>query len=231
MFGIPGSDYLASRVIESGSLGAFEEVTSLLGLNAGNAPVLLSLGDVQFSLNTATFRQLNHNSEAVWAQTGCIGSTDRLHYTGPGDETLTLPGELYPQWRGSARLLDTLRLMMRSGEVYCLLSASGDILGVYVIQSVSQESSLFKSDGTPRKISFTLTLRRYAELAHQKETTKEKRGFLGGVKTFIGKIENKVGSALGTVEGAIGSVTSEITEATNKATDSVLDPISKELGL
>lgn len=240
--GIPGSGFLESRFMGAGTLSTFEQVTGLLGLNSGNAPVLLSLGEVQFSLNTAALQQVSRNTEASWAQVPRIGQLDALQYTGPGNDTWTIPCDLYPDWKGSANVIEALRMMARSGGVYFLMAANGDVIGLFVVRSVTEEQSLFKSGGAARKYAFTLTLQRYAETAAQKSQAKKTQGMLGSVGRFAGKlesgvegvvdtIEGAIGSAVDTVESAVGGVVDQATDAVDGAVSSITDPISKELGL
>ncbi|MCX5619923.1 phage tail protein [Bombella pollinis] len=220
MLGLPGSGFLENRLLGAGTLSTFEQVTGLLGLNAGNAPVLLSLGDVQFSLNTAALQQVSRNTESTWAEIPRIGHLNSLQYTGPGADTWTIPCDLYPDWKGSEDVIDTLRMMARSGGVYFLMGANGDVIGLFIVRSVTEEQSLYKASGDPRKYSFTLTLQRYAETAGQKASARKSQGMFGSVGRFVGTLEGDVSSAIGSVEGAVGD-----------AVGSVLDPISKELKL
>lgn len=229
--GIPGTGYLESTLMGAGTLSSFERVTSLLGLNSGNAPVLLSLGDVQFSLNTAALQQISRSTESTWAEIPRIGHLNSLQYTGPGADTWTIPCDLYPDWKGSADVIETLRMMARSGGVYFLMAASGDVIGLFVVRSVAEEQSLYKASGDPRKYNFTLTLQRYAETAGQKATAQKSRGLFGSVGRFVGTLEGDVSSALGSVESAVSGAVSSAMGAADDAAGSVLDPISKELKL
>ena len=253
MLGLPGSGFLESRLMGAGTLSTFEQVTGLLGLNAGNAPVLLSLGSVQFSLNTAALQTISRNTESNWAQVPRIGHLDALQYTGPGSDVWTIPCDLYPDWKGSANVIEALRMMARSGDIYFLIGANGDVIGLFIVRSVTEEQSLYKSNGTPRKHSFTLTLQRFVETASQKAEAKKGGALLGSVGRFVNSLENGITGAVGTIEnvaggaieqatsavdgvvdqaaGAVGGAIDSATSAVDGAIASATDPISRELGL
>ena len=80
--------------------------------------------------------------------------------------------------------MTTIRLMAEEGRAWPLLDGTGMIYGMYVINSVSDTGSVFFSDGTARKIDFTLTLTRvdpslaalYGDIGKQAETLIGKAG-------------------------------------------------------
>ncbi|PAV09400.1 hypothetical protein CBG25_02930, partial [Arsenophonus sp. ENCA] len=46
------------------------------------------------------------------------------------------------------------------GKAWPFLDGEGNIYGMFVIEEISQSKSLFFADGAPRKIEFTLKLKR-----------------------------------------------------------------------
>lgn len=133
------------------------------GNDSGNAPTLLMLGGFKFSLNTAVFQEMHRNTSWRWPAQERVGQYDALQFTGPGDDRVTLPGVVYPDFRGDAMQVDALRAIAAQGKPVRLISATGQMLGTWVILSVEETASSFKPDGTPRKQEFTVTIRKFGD--------------------------------------------------------------------
>lgn len=131
------------------------------GNNAGNAPTLLMLGGFKFSVNTAVFQELRRHTSWRWPAQERVGQLDALQYTGPGEDNITLPGVIYPDFKGGPKQLDDLRAIGDAGKPVRLISASGDVMGLWVIQSVEEIASGHKQDGSPRKQEFTVSIRKF----------------------------------------------------------------------
>jgi len=56
--------------------------------------------------------------------------------------------------------LDVLRYMAESGSAWPMIEGTGRILGVWVIESISETRTIFFRDGAARRIEFTLSLKR-----------------------------------------------------------------------
>ena len=136
---------------------------SFTGNNSGNAPVLMMLGGFKFSLNTAVFQQMQRSTSYRWPAQERVGKLDALQFTGPGEDRITLPGVIYPDWRGDAEQVDQLRALAARGRPLQLIAASGDILGAWVIESVEEVQSFYKPDGTFRKQEFTVSIRKFSD--------------------------------------------------------------------
>lgn len=130
------------------------------GNDSGDAPVLLMLGQFKFSLNTAVFLEMVRSAEYNWPTVPRFGKLDAVQYTGPGAERITLPGVLYPDWRGHWRSIDNLRGLASLGKPQRLIANDGTIIGLFVVESVEERASIFKADGWPRRQEFTVTIRR-----------------------------------------------------------------------
>ncbi len=135
---------------------------------------MLILGVFPFSVNTAAYQQLQRNTSYSWASQGRLGHRVLKHlgvggpayqFIGPGEETISLNGSIYPQYSGTVgRLsLSVLRLQADAGIALPLVSIGGLLLGRYIIEQIQETNTLFFGDGSPRKIDFTLSLKRYNE--------------------------------------------------------------------
>lgn len=123
------------------------------------ADVMMSLGGFRFGLNTAAYQELSRTAEQRWAAQDRFGQMAALQHTGPGPETMTLPGVVYPEFRGGPGQLDRMRELAGRGKPLQLITGTGRVLGRYVIERVEERQSVFAAAGLPRKVEFTLSLR------------------------------------------------------------------------
>ena len=122
--------------------------------------MMLALGMFVFSLSTAAYQELQRQTDWRHASNSRIGAAPARQFVGRGDDSITLPGVILPELAGSALSLDALRLMANTGKAWPMVEGSGRIYGLWVIESLSETKTLFFRDGTPRRIEFTLSLKR-----------------------------------------------------------------------
>ncbi len=157
--------------------------------------MLLALGLFVFMRQTLPFQSMQRDAEYRWPSNARVGKRDAFQFLGVGEEKITLSGELYPELTGGHLSLTALRLMAEGGKAWPLLSGAGMIYGMFVINSISDTGTVFFSDGSPRKISFTLTLTRvdeslaavYGDLNEQAET------LVGNAKDSAMKLTSTLG--------------------------------------
>ncbi|SFU19253.1 hypothetical protein SAMN05192562_11064 [Kosakonia arachidis] len=125
--------------------------------------MMLALGLFVFMRQTLPFQNLSRTSTFTWSSNARVGKRAAYQYIGPGEDTLEITGALYPELTGGVLSLAALRLMAEQGGKWPLIDGTGMIYGVYVISGVKENGSEFYSDGSPRKISFTLNLTRVDE--------------------------------------------------------------------
>jgi phage protein U len=135
---------------------------AFLGNDSGNAPVLLMLGTFKFSLNTAVFQEMQRHTDYTWGDVERFGKLAALQWTGPGDDNITLPGVVFPDWKGDDLQVDDLRKLAEAGVPYQLIDAWGDVLGDWVITGIDETQSTYKPDGSFRRQEFNVKLRRFA---------------------------------------------------------------------
>lgn len=126
----------------------------------GFAPQLM-LGSFMFSLNTAAYQEFHRSVEHRWASQEIYGGHEVLHHCGVGKETITLPGVIYPSYRGGAGQIENMRRLARQGQPLQLISANGGLLGKWVIEGIEEKQTHHAAMGMPRKQEFTLKLRNY----------------------------------------------------------------------
>lgn len=128
------------------------------------AKVMMMLGFYPFMLDTAAYRQLKRGSEYRWQQMDRIGRKPAQQFIGPGADQITLSGEILPEWKGGRHQVDLMRAQAGRGKPLALLEGYGGfILGTWVILKVEETKSELRSDGAPRVIAFSVTLKEYGE--------------------------------------------------------------------
>jgi len=130
------------------------------------------LGTVAFSVETSAYEQLQRNTQFQWASQSRLGHPVFKHlgiggpayqYIGPGDESINLNGTIFPQYKGGPLQISLIRLSAGLGIALPLIDGDGFIYGRWLIENVQETNSVFFSDGNPRKIDFSLVLKKYNE--------------------------------------------------------------------
>lgn len=125
---------------------------------------MMSLGGFNFGLSTAAYQELRRSSEYLWPSQQRFGGGPAIQATGVGDETISLPGVIYPAWNGGTGQLDLLRSLALQKKQLKLIDGRGNILGEWVIERVEETQSTFAQGGVARKQEFTISLKKYGEI-------------------------------------------------------------------
>lgn len=118
-----------------------------------------SIGEYQFSLNTAVAQTLDRTTEQRWGRHALFGQHEALQDLGPGADTITLAGVIYPHWRGGTGQIEAMRQTANLGEPLMLVDGSGTVYGWWVIESIDEKAGEFAALGVPRKQEFSMKLR------------------------------------------------------------------------
>lgn len=157
--------------------------------------MMLALGMFVFMRQTLPHQTLQRDAEYRWPSNSRVGKRDSFQFLGPGEEKITLAGTLYPELTGGKLTMTAIRLMADQGRAWPLLDGTGTIYGMYVINNISETGSLFFSDGTPRKIDFTLTLTRVDESL---------AALYGDIGEQAKSLNGKAGNMASSVAGMVG---------------------------
>ena len=122
--------------------------------------MMLALGMFVFSLSTLAYQELQRQTEWRHPSSNRVGAAPARQFIGRGDDSITLPGIIFPELAGTTLSLDALRLMANTGKAWPMIEGTGRIYGLWVIESLSETKTVFFRDGTPRRIEFTLSLKR-----------------------------------------------------------------------
>ena len=171
-----------------------------LGYSIGPT-VMMQLGSFQFGIATAAYQELQRSTEWRWPSQDRFGKMAALQFTGPGADTITLPGVVFPEWNGGVVQLDAMRALGDAGQPHALVGGDGASLGKWVVERVDEGQTVFAANGVPRRMEFTLQLRRYPEEAAA--------GIVAAAAAAAGvAVPTGATTALAKVQGLAGSVSS-----------------------
>lgn len=122
--------------------------------------MMMSIGMFIFSLETLAYQEFQRQTDWRHSTTSRIGTNPARQFLGRGEDAITLPGVLLPSLKGTPLSLDTLRFMADTGKAWPLVEGTGRVLGVWVIESLSETRTLFFPDGAARRIEFSISLKR-----------------------------------------------------------------------
>lgn len=134
----------------------------MIGYSLG-ATVMMMLGSYQFSLNTAAYQELRRRTEYSWPSQDRFGKTPTRQFTGPGNDSITLTGVIFTEFRGGTSQIERMRSQAGRGEPLMLIDGYGRIMGRWVVESIEEGQSVFAAFGRARKQEFTLQLSRRDE--------------------------------------------------------------------
>lgn len=168
--------------------------------------MMMIYGMMPFMRRTLPYGELQHSIDYRWPSNSRVGQRPSSQFIGPGDEKITLSGELRPEITGGAVSLLTVKLLADEGMAWPLIGGSGTIFGMYVVENYSATHSEFFSDGSASKIQFTLSLKRVDESLTSMfgDLKKQADGLISGVSNLPGQVTSAVASA----KSAAGSLIS-----------------------
>ncbi len=121
---------------------------------------MMCLGTYTFGLSTTAYQTLRRQTQYKHGTLSRVGALDAYQYLGPGQDTITLSGIVSPPTTGKLASLRDLRSMADQGGAYMLVDGNGQVYGAYFIDGLTENQTDHLPGGTPRRIDFTLTLRR-----------------------------------------------------------------------
>lgn len=166
--------------------------------------VMMTLGRFQFGIRTAAYQELSRSTEWRWPAQERFMRGQALQYVGPGGDTISLPGIIYPEWRGGVGQVDAMRALAGQGEPLTLIDGTGIVWGEWVIEKVDERQGVFAAAGIPRKQEFTVSLRRFDD------------DDLGG-SAFSGSVASSIGLPTADADGIGGLIGSTVSKAAGLA--------------
>lgn len=133
-------------------------LNAVLGVN-----MMMILGNYRFSIYSAAYQTFARSSEYRWEELKRIGKESAMQFLGNDTDTITLEGTIYPQYRGGIGQIEHMRSEAGQGIPLMLISGNGTAFGRWCIVSVTEHQETFLKDGSPRKLTFSITLKKYGE--------------------------------------------------------------------
>lgn len=131
----------------------------------------MQLGDFKFAIGDVAPQTIGRSTEYRWAWVDLMNALAAGQFTGVGQDTLALEGVVYPEFVSSffngsfnADPLQRLRDLAATGEPQALVSGGGTggvNLGRWVITNIGETKGPFFAGGIARKVTFTLSLRKF----------------------------------------------------------------------
>jgi phage protein U len=124
-------------------------------------PVPMALGPFMFESLTFGYDGLQRELDTRWATSQVLGRLDLLQWTGGGGDTVSIQGVQFPEEFGGQFTLEALRGASLAGFVLPLVTLAGNVYGLHVVNSVSEDQSFHDHNGRPRKNVFRISLRQF----------------------------------------------------------------------
>ncbi len=159
--------------------------------------MMMVLGLYVFMLRTVPYQELQYQRNWRHATNSRINRRPSTQFLGPDNDTLTLSGVLLPEITGGRLSLLALELMAETGKAWPLIEGSGTIYGMFVIESLSQTKTEFFESGTPRRIEFTLTLKRVDESLTE---------MFGNLGDQLSNLQDTAVSAISKIKSTVGGL-------------------------
>lgn len=159
--------------------------------------MMMTLGLFVFMLRTVPYQELQYQRSWRFPTNSRVGLRPSTQFLGPDNDSVTLSGVLLPELTGGRLSLFALEQMAELGKAWPLIEGSGTIYGMYVVESLSQTKSEFFSNGTCRRIEFTLTLKRVDESLTE---------MFGSLGDQLSGLQTRATSAVNGITKAVGGL-------------------------
>lgn len=158
--------------------------------------MMMVYGMFVFTLRTVPYQSLQHSQSWRHVKNDRVNASAGWQYIGPGDESVTLEGVLYPEITGGNLSLAALNSIGFSGRPWPLIDGVGLIYGMYVMTGLERGKSEFDRYGNPKKIEFTISLSRVDADFREKLQSSSVSDVLNDLKTSAMKAVNSVSESV-----------------------------------
>lgn len=124
-------------------------------------PVVAALGPFAFEAHGFGLTDISRSTNTSWASIQVAGGMGQLQWTGGDSDSLTIKGVLFPHEFGGLESLAGIRAAAESGTPLMFVNFAGQIFGLHVIESISEDRTLLDRDGRPLRNAYSLSLKRY----------------------------------------------------------------------
>lgn len=124
---------------------------------------LFQLGDFQFDLPNGVPQTLDWQADFRWEEQGRLLRDPAQQFVGPGSQSISLDGVMFPGFSGRQSSMEQLRAIAREGQPLMLTDGLGKVYGKWAIKTVREGKGTFAPGGGARQIDFNVQLVYYAE--------------------------------------------------------------------
>lgn len=125
--------------------------------------IMMIYGGFAFMLPTVPYQNLVRQTGWRWPEQEVVGAIPAMQFTGVTAETIDLSGTLVPGFTGGRPSLEALRQLGNLGKPLPLVTGTGLFLGMWVMTSLREGQDVHHADGTPRRMTFDLSLKKQAD--------------------------------------------------------------------
>ena len=151
---------------------------------------MMVLGLYVFMLRTVPYQELQYQRSWRHAVNSRVNRRPSTQFLGPDNDSL-------PEVTGGRLSLLALEQMAELGKAWPLIEGSGTIYGMFVIESLSQTKTEFFESGMPRRIEFTLTMKRVDESLSD---------MFGSLSDQLSNLQDSATSAIGNIKNTVGGL-------------------------
>lgn len=125
--------------------------------------MMMVLGLYVFMLRTVPYQELQYQRSWRHAANSRVNRRPSTQFLGPDNDSLTLSGVLLPEVTGGRLSMLALKQMAELGKAWPLIERQRDYLRHVCDREPESDQNEFFESGMPRRIEFTLTLKRVDE--------------------------------------------------------------------
>ena len=120
--------------------------------------IMMKLGSYTFGMDTAAYQSLTRATKYRWSKHDRPGKNPLWEWAGPGEDTISLPGVVYPLYAGGLRQVDDMREVAGAGDPLLMVDGYGTVHGYWCITGIRETGRYFLPGGAPQKIEFSIDL-------------------------------------------------------------------------
>ena len=128
------------------------------------ADVLMKWGDFGFSIDRAAYNELTKKWQWNWAAQARIGQSDALQCTGKAADTISLSGRVAATFLGvGINQIQAIADLGNEMEPKLMVSGLGNVMGYWVLRSLTETGNRFVKGGAPRQQTFSAEFAYYGD--------------------------------------------------------------------
>ena len=121
----------------------------------------MCLGPYMFHSLNFGYKGVKRDLSTKWADIATVGGLNRSQWTGGDEDRVTVEGVIFPHEFGGMSVLEGLREAATTGTVLPLITLSGSVYGMHVIEGVNEDQTYHDASGLPRMDVYRIQLKRY----------------------------------------------------------------------